>query len=357
MPRRRGRPGARALAGAAAAAVVLHMALLGTNEQRPPPAPQPARPVPLDVRTVPAPLQEPLAAVAEAAAPAATVRAPAPRQSAPVPRSEAVAPAAPLVAAASQRERPQPDPADVEVAPPAAVVPTAAGPAAVSAVSEAPEAIPVYRTAPAAAATLQYELKRGFLSGTGALQWKPADGRYEVRLEGNVAGLHVLTETSTGTLDRHGLAPLRYTDWRARRSTTAANFQRDAGKITYSGPQVENPLPPGSQDRVSWMVQIGAVLNAEPQHAAPGGRIVFYVSGAQGDADVWAFRYAGTEMVTTRLGPVHAVRFTREPRKTYDRQVDVWLAPGRQHLPVRARFTTQANGEVFELLLRDIQSP
>jgi hypothetical protein len=24
---------------------------------------------------------------------------------------------------------------------------------------------------------------------------------------------------------------------------------------------------------------------------------------------------------------------------------------------VRARFTTQANGEVFELLLRDIQSP
>jgi hypothetical protein len=233
-------------------------------------------------------------------------------------------------------------------------VPTAA---AVSAASEASDALPVYLTALPAAATLQYELKRGFLSGTGALHWKPADGRYELRLEGHVAGVHVLTETSAGMLDRHGLAPLRYTDWRARRATTAANFQRDKGRITYSGPQVENPLPAGTQDRVSWMLQIGAVLNAEPRHAAPGGRIVFYVSGAQGDADVWAFRYVGTETVSTRLGPVDAVRFTREPRKTYDRQVDVWLAPDRQHVPVRARFTTQANGEVFELLLRDIQSP
>jgi hypothetical protein len=313
----------RALIAAAAAALALHAALLGADER---PAPAPARTVAVNVRTVemPAPAEAP-AVPAVAATPAAP-RRPAPRPAAP--------------------------PAAIDAAP-AAIVPTAV----VSAPPKPADPIPVYRTSPAAAATLNYEMKRGVLSGTGALHWKPAGGRYETRLEAHVAGMHVLTETSTGTLDTHGLAPLRYTDWRARRSTSAANFQRDKGKITYSGPQVEIPLPPGAQDRVSWMVQIGAVLNAEPQHAAPGGRIAFFVSGAQGDADLWTFRYVGIESVTTRLGALRAVRFTREPRKTYDRQVDVWLAPDRQHLPVRARFTTQANGEVFELLLRDIQSP
>jgi hypothetical protein len=194
-------------------------------------------------------------------------------------------------------------------------------------------------------------------SGTGDLFWKPAGDRYEARLEGRVAGLHVLTETSVGLIDAHGLAPLRFTDWRTRRGIQAANFQRDKGKITYSGPQVEMPLPAGAQDRVSWMVQIGAVLNAEPQHAAPGGRISFFVSGARGDADVWTFRYVGAEMLATPLGSIRAVKFTREPRKNYDRQVDVWLAPGQRHLPVRARFTTTSDGDVFELLLRDIQAP
>ena len=181
--------------------------------------------------------------------------------------------------------------------------------------------------------------------------------RYEARLEGSIAGMNLLTQVSSGVLDAHGLAPVRYTDTRSRRGTAAANFQRDKAKITYSGPQVEFPLVPGAQDRVSWMVQIGAILNAQPQLAAPDGRIVMFVSGASGDADVWVFRYVGTENLRTDAGTWRTVKFTREPRKAYDRSVEVWLAPARQHLPVRARFTANAGGDAFELLLRDIQAP
>jgi len=216
---------------------------------------------------------------------------------------------------------------------------------------------PTYRTVLPPAATLRYDLRSGMLAGSGELVWKPAGGQYEVRLEGSVAGLHVLTETSTGSIDAHGIAPLRYTDWRVRRPLSAANFQRDKGKISYSGPQIEYPLLAGSQDRVSWMIQMAAVLNAEPALAAPGGRIAFFVSGARGDADTWIFRYVALETIAANGGTVRAVKFTREPRKAYDRMVEVWLAPAHHHLPVRAKLTATANGEVFELLLRGIQSP
>ncbi|HEY0855979.1 MAG TPA: DUF3108 domain-containing protein [Albitalea sp.] len=216
---------------------------------------------------------------------------------------------------------------------------------------------PLYRTRLPPPVTLHYTMRRGVLPGSGELHWKPAGQRYELRLDGRVGGVLVLTEVSTGTLDGHGLAPLRFTDTRIRRGTQAANFQRDKGKITFSGPQIEYPLLPGSQDRLAWMLQMAGVLSAEPQHATPGGKLAFFVVGARGDADVWVFRYAGAEQVSTDEGPLAAVKFTREPRKPYDRSVEVWLAPARQYLPVRARFTTSANGEVFELLLRDMQSP
>jgi hypothetical protein len=219
------------------------------------------------------------------------------------------------------------------------------------------EAVPVYRTVLPPDARLHYEMQRGMFSGRGDLVWQRHGMDYQVRLQAEVSGINVLTETSAGHIDAHGLAPVRYTDTRARRGTQAANFQRDQGRITYSGPQVTHPLPRGAQDRLSWMVQIAAVLNAEPRHATPGARLVFFVSGARGDADVWAFRYVGIETIPIAQGVARAVRFTREPRKAYDRQVDVWLSPAHHHLPIRARFTTSSGGEVFELRLRDIGTP
>ena len=77
---------------------------------------------------------------------------------------------------------------------------------------------------------LRYELRRGRLSGSGELLWRPAGGRYSLRLEGSVVGLNVLTQESTGTLEPHGLAPERFTDQRARRPMVAANFEREAGR-------------------------------------------------------------------------------------------------------------------------------
>jgi hypothetical protein len=232
-----------------------------------------------------------------------------------------------------------------------------AAPAGDAASAPRAAAVPVYRAVPAPPVRLRYEVTHGPFAGNGHILWKPAGTRYEARLEAFVAGVPVLTETSHGQLGARGLEPLRYTDQRLRRALQAAHFERERGRLTYAGSSATHALPEGAQDRLSWMLQIGAVLNAEPQHAAPGGRLVFFITGARGDAETWAFRYAGTESVQAPGGAIRAVKFTREPREPRDKVAEIWLAPQHQHLPVRARFSTKRNGEVFELLLRDIGAP
>jgi hypothetical protein len=216
------------------------------------------------------------------------------------------------------------------------------------------EPIPSYRTRLPPATTLRYQMRRGMLSGTGDLVWHPEGDHYELRLEARVAGLPVLTQVSTGGFDAAGIAPLRFTDQRLRRAATAANFQRAAGKITFSGPSTEFALRTGAQDRLSWMVQLAAIVSAEPALAKPGARVLMVVVGSHGDADVWAFHCEGAETVVTGVGAVPAIKYSREPRETYDTTVQVWLDPARHGLPVRAVQKSGPSDDGFDLRLQEV---
>ena len=218
------------------------------------------------------------------------------------------------------------------------------------------DTLPHYRTQMPPALTLHYVLQRGALRGSGDLSWRPDGERYELRLEGRVAGLSVLTQVSSGGFDAAGVAPLRFTDQRLRRGTKAANFQRTAGKITFSGSSAEFPLRDGAQDRLSWMVQLGAIVAAEPKLRGVGAKVVVYVVGANGEASVWAFDCTAIESVTTGAGPVDALKFVREPREPYDTQVQVWIDPAQHHLPVRATQKSGPNDEGFELRLQSVET-
>ena len=255
----------------------------------------------------------------------------------------------------------EPPPEPMPVAPAVSIAPdvtvAAATPApAVAAVPPAPEAIPRYRTQMPPPIALRYVLQRGGLRGTGEFAWRPAGERYELKLEGSVAGISVLTQVSSGGFDAAGIAPLRFTDQRLRRGTKATNFQRAAGKITFSGPAVEFPLHEGTQDRLSWMVQLGAVVSAEPTLRAVGAKVVMNVVGSNGDLSVWAFDCVASENVETGGGVVNALKFVREPREPYDTQVQVWIDPARHYLPVRATQKSGAGDEVFELRLQSVET-
>lgn len=209
---------------------------------------------------------------------------------------------------------------------------------------------PVYRTRIPPPAKLTYRLSRSGLVGVGELDWQPQGRSYILRLEGRLPPLGTLiVQTSRGGFDAAGLAPERHTDRRLRRGEQAANFQRDKGRISFSGPDTELPLLPGVQDRLSVMLQLAAIANAWSRPPAVGSELRIQVVGARGDAHVWTLRYGGPQPVQTAAGSVTALYFLREPAGPYDTRAEFWLDGARSYLPVRVRLT-DGRGEALELL-------
>lgn len=262
-----------------------------------------------------------------------------------------------LAASAPTTDAPTPDSASASVPAPPVSEPAAPPPAAATGDVAEPPALmaelPVYVTRLPPAGRWRYQLQRGIASGDAELRWAPAsDGRYEMHLEGRIAGVTVLDWVSRGEIGAHGIAPERFVIRRRGRDHQAANFQRDAGKVTFSGPTHELPLLPGVQDRLGWLLQLPAVIEAAPERFGPGARVTLMVVGARGGADVWHFAVVGPD----RLDDMPALKLLREARRPHDTQVEIWLDPARAHLPLRARLSQPEGGAPLELRLEQVAS-
>jgi hypothetical protein len=284
------------------------------------------------------------------ALPAVVEAAPPPRVAAAQPARKVARPPTLPTPAASAVPLPAPPPQPVATVAEATSPPE---PSASAAASEPPPApaidVPVYATRLPPPGAWRYQLTRGIASGDAVLSWSPNEQqRYELKLEGFVAGISVLDWVSNGAIDNAGIAPDRFVIRRRGRDSQAANFQRDAGKITFSGPTYELPLIAGVQDRLSWMLQLPAVIEAAPQRFGAGTSVVLMVIGARGGADVWTFKVIGAEPV----GDVAALKLVREARKPRDVQAEVWLDPARGHIPLRAVLSQPDGGTPLELQLQ-----
>ena len=240
--------------------------------------------------------------------------------------------------------------------------PEAADAAAQADPPRAPDAgglqVPVYATQLPPSTLLRFESRRGVLSGAAELRWQRSEDGYQLSLQGQALGAPFVSWTSTGAVDSAGLAPLRHAESRRGREVRAVNFQRDSGRVTFSGPAAEYPLVPGMQDRLSWLIQLPAVLQANPALGQPGEQVQLAVVGPRGDAEVWTFTVQARGPLALPAGAVaDAVHLVREPRRPYDTQVQVWLDPARQHLPVQAWLRVRATGEGTELRLLEMGSP
>jgi hypothetical protein len=179
------------------------------------------------------------------------------------------------------------------------------------------------------------------LTGQGELVWRHDGHDYEASLEVSAPLLPTRSQRSTGRITPEGLAPLRFSD--KSRSEQAAHFQRDKGKVSFSNNQPDAPLLPGAQDRLSVLLQLGAMIAGDPQRFGPDTTIAIQTAGTH-DAEQWLFTVEGEEELQLPGGAVHALKLIRNPRKQFDQKVELWLAPAMDYAPVRLRLT-QPNGD------------
>jgi len=203
--------------------------------------------------------------------------------------------------------------------------------------------IPTYRTVFPEAASARYRVTRGARTGEGVLVWSPAPDAYRLTFD---APEVAWAQASEGAFDGAGLAPRRYVE-RTRRALTATNFDAEAGVIRYSASSARHAWLSGSQDRLGWLIQLGAVLAADPAFAEAGRRIVLPVAGVRGEAQRWEFVVRGLEPVPFTGDSARAVHLARQPASSRDLGLDVWIDPAMRALPLRVEWRTPLGGTVL----------
>ncbi len=185
---------------------------------------------------------------------------------------------------------------------------------------------------------LHFRVTRGEASGDGVLDWTLDDGRYRAALRVQGQGLPGTYWTSEGDAGSgRGVLPRRMVAHRKGRPYATAHFEADARKVRFTGARVEQPFVDGGQDRLSWMLQLAGVLEARERPVRDDERIVLYVVGPRGSAELWQLRVAGRETLVDARGSTPVVKLVRDAQRLYDTEIEVWLDPAQHHLPARWR--------------------
>ena len=308
-------------------------------------APKPSTPVPA-------------AALAPVAVSAADIAEPAPV--APEPQAQVAPPTEPASApAAAPIPRIASVPAITAVSAAAAPVDVASAPAGPPTASLLPEAAGLASRSYAVPGSIRLKFnatgQRGKMNyqALGEMVWQHDGNNYEARMEIGVFLVGARVVSSAGRLTGDGLAPKRFSD--KFRSELAAHFDRDKGRVIFSGNTPEAVLLPGAQDQLSVFVQLASMIGAEPQNFPQGATITMQTVGPR-TAEPWVFTVDAQENLHLPGGSLETTKLTRNPRKEYDQRVELWLAPALSYLPARIRITF-ANGDFVDQQWRSTSSP
>ncbi|MCV2358168.1 DUF3108 domain-containing protein [Paucibacter sp. TC2R-5] len=190
----------------------------------------------------------------------------------------------------------------------------------------------------------RYLLLQNDARGQARLSWQPGGAVYTLRLERELEGRPLPGSNSQGRLDTQGLSPERFTQQRpgrqgqAPRDAAATNFRQGErqDQISFSASTEQVPMPGGVQDRISWWLQLAAIVAATPQQFVPGRELRMMVAGLRGEAREWIFEVLDRQDLALPVGPIpQAVHLRRAALGPYSGEIELWLDPARHHLPVR----------------------
>lgn len=206
-----------------------------------------------------------------------------------------------------------------------------------------------------AAATLRYAvtgLARGLPHDTQSeLRWQPQAGQYDATWTTEaVGGRRAHQWHSQGAVTPVGLLPERFAE--TSRGERAAHFDAAGGRIHFSANTPDALWSVGGQDRLSAVLQLGALLAAEPARYPPGTQITLQTAGAR-DADAWAWTVLGDDTLTVDGQPLPCAVLQHLPSRPYEATQTLWLARPLQYLPARLRVVL-AQGDVLEHNLQNL---
>ena len=183
----------------------------------------------------------------------------------------------------------------------------------------------------------------------GELVWLQDGSHYDATLSWTFLFKTLRSQRSTGSIGPTGIEPLRFSD--KRKTEVTSHFERDKGLVVFSSNAPSVMLLAGAQDRLSVVLQLGALLAGDPARYPPGAVIAVQTVGPR-DAEIWTFNVEGEEALTVPAGDFQTRKLTRNPRKPFDDRIELWLAPTLGWLPVRIK-QTQPNGDFIDLQMRN----
>lgn len=196
------------------------------------------------------------------------------------------------------------------------------------------EALPAPR--PPAAGEWHYVLLQNGFYGRARLRWQTEAESYSLQLERELDGRPLPSWKSQGLLSPAGLMPQRYVQQRRGRDMAATNFRHEEGLISFSASSEEVALPDGVQDRLSWWLQLAALIEAAPERYRPGSQLRLPVVGLRGEAREWAFEVLSQQTLQLPGASIaQALQLRRAAIGPYSGEIEIWLDPARGHLPVQ----------------------
>ena len=184
------------------------------------------------------------------------------------------------------------------------------------------------------------------------IDWLNLGDAYQIKVTLTVPFLGDYIFSSSGKVDRYGLAPDFYEEIRGNKGPRNIEFARQINSIKYSVNGQASDLPKGTQDRFSVLFQLASLVGGNPQ--LDGSGVAREIPIAEIDKlSQWIFISQGDEEVSdpTDTKKFKARHFVRLPRDEGDkRKLEVWLAEEHHWLPLKV-LQTEPNGRVFELFL------
>jgi hypothetical protein len=157
------------------------------------------------------------------------------------------------------------------------------------------------------------------VDGEAWLDWQRDDERYTLVLQRRTPARALPRWESQGEVSAHGLASRRFAVQRGRNGQRVIH---EASAATASQ----------QQDRLSWMLQLPALLQTQPQASTAE----LWVVDWRGRAHPWRFERVGIEALTLADGQTRSTeRWRRSAQGQAQVEIELWLDPAEGFRPLR----------------------